>query len=779
MGRLLRVISDRSVHVLWVLAMLAWHVPVGSAETTQDAGRATTQVGAVPWTESLASLGHGRLAKTTEIIHRIISGNTDAGRLERVDGWLVAFEKLQEARQGRIQQDYERYVQWVREDLEGTRKGDGRENEWWALAIADADRAFNTTTDKEAFRAEPWLNEVVQGGLKAADAFEKEGKWFPSAGIHARLEDMFPQDKGYRKALQRCQVHIRLELTYAPDSDWEAEVRDIVPEMGKEAFHRVEEEYLRKPDFKEMAISAMEQLLLLADNAEMAKVFDKMNDKYSLEAFKARVRARLRQAEKAEKLSADDLVEDCFEPVLVINTDTSLLPESVLVYEFMQGAFQPLDTFTDMIWPASIAEFHKHTQGKFSGVGIQIRKLPGDPILVVSPLRGSPAYKEGIRPGDLITKINDEPADKFTIQGAVREITGPVGTTVRLTVQRTEKDGTERVFEVKLERQEIKISTIRGYERDHGDQWKYMIDAELKIGYARMTNFTDETIEELQDVIEQLRDKEGMRGLVFDLRENPGGPLKAAIDVTDLFLGGNKQIVSTKDRDGKPWSETSTNEARFDDFPMIVLVDSSSASASEIVAGALQVHRRALIVGERSFGKGSVQQVLPLNHSRLAFLKLTTARYYLPNGRCLHREEDSASWGVDPDVGVVLVPKENVNVRKLQLRTEILRGKDQEDLTEEALRNVTEYGASQPSSEEEEEEEDGEEAVEEEAKHDEAEEAEEIKPLVERTDPNEFPEIDPQLDMAILLMRVRLESGQPWPEPAEAMAATPTDVTGG
>ena len=274
-----------------------------------------------------------------------------------------------------------------------------------------------------------------------------------------------------------------------------------------------------------------------------------------------------------------------------------------------------------------------------------------------------------------------------------------------------------------------------------------------------------------------------MRGLIFDLRDNPGGPLKAAVEVSDLLLDADEKIVSTRDRHGDPWEVSSSMDAIYADFPMIVLVSPYSASASEIVSGALQVHGRALILGERTYGKGSVQQVLPLNRSRTAFIKLTTALYYLPNDQCLHKEEDSVTWGVDPDVRARLVPKERMKLNELQLKRDILKGKNQAALTEDDLKHVTEYRASTRPAKTDEEtkespeqvkegEDDGEESAEGEEEDEEEEEA-------ARPDPNEYPEIDPQLDKALLLMRVWLETGRSWPIQPAQVAATPGEPADG
>lgn len=700
------------------------------------------------WIEGVTLLESGKFDSASKILSEVAETTTDQ-RVRLVNKWLAAFEEFRSQRAGRIKEDYDKYVGWIKEEMEA---GNWRQAAWYT------GMAFNEAIDQDAFRKEPWLLKLVEGCITAAEGFEKEAKWLRAAGIHARLSEVFPYNKEHRDALERCQAHIRLDLTYTPDSDWKSTVTDIVPDMARDSFRMIDSKYLKKTAFKEAVIAGLRQVLRLANEPKMEKVFKGLTNEAATEEFVSRVEAKLQQAEDAENLKLRNLIE-VFDRVLEINEETRLFPENVLVYEFVQGALQPLDRFSDVIWPADLQEFNKHTQGQFSGVGIQIRKGPGEPIKVVSPLEDSPAYRAGVQPNDTIVKINGELATKFTINQAVRKITGPPGTRVTLTFKRP---GLDKEFDLELERQEITIFTIKGYERDDDGRWKYMIDPAEKIAYVRMTNFTEGTTEELKQVIGGLREQ-GMRGLIFDLRGNPGGPLKTAVEVSDMFLDGEKLIVSTRDREGKDWSQSSSGDAHFTDFPMIVLANRFSASASEIVTGALQVHQRALVVGERTFGKGSVQQVLRLNNASTAFLKLTTQHWYLPDGRCLHRDDDSLTWGVDPDVELKLVPKEMIKSNELRLKTDILKGMNQKKLTAEEIKSLTEIKpTSQPTT--------GEADDEGKASDDEEETDEDLENA--REDPNSFPEIDPQLDASLLLMRVRLQSDQPWPlRPAKIASA--------
>lgn len=742
--------------------------PAHAAEATAANNPVGDQQQQAQWVEGVRLAQAGSFDKAARQLDGILAAGVRDERVRKVDEWLHAITEVQSERRERAERDYAKYVDWVHQDIEGHEK-DGRRG-WWRLATLDAARAYNSAADREAVVKEPWFQTVVDGAVKAAGQYEQDHKWLEAARIYGPLSDMLPLEKKYKEALERCQAYIRLELMYSPEADWQATVKYIYPPMATDAFRKIEESYLTEPSFKDAAVAGLEQMLRLAHTKKLEKAFPGLEDQDNVEDFCDRIEVHLEQARQSKRLEVNDLI-DTFERVLTINREIDLLPTEVVIHEFVHGALQPLDPFSDMLWPADIIEFNKHTQGRFSGVGIQIRKGPGEPIKVVSPLDDTPAYRKGIQPGDLITEINGEPTDKITINEAVRRITGPPGTSVTLTVQRV---GVDKPFPVKLERQEIQIFTIKGFERNDGG-WDYMIDPAQKIAYIRMTNFTEGTIDELQQTLSTLRQDAKMRGLIFDLRGNPGGPLKSAVDVTDLFLDGNKKIVSTKDRQGQMWSKSSTDDAKYGEFPMIILVDETTASASEIVSGALQIHKRALILGERSFGKGSVQQVLPLARNNLAFLKLTTAHYYLPNGRCLHREEDSTMWGVDPDVQVRLVPKEFVKMNELRLKKDILKGKNQETLSEDDIKAVTEYGKSK--SDEEEDESDSEEKAETKPADTDPEDVDETKLDPPRKDDNEFPAIDPQLEVAMSLMRIRLESGVEWPQAPEQLAATPAAPT--
>ena len=308
--------------------------------------------------------------------------------------------------------------------------------------------------------------------------------------------------------------------------------------------------------------------------------------------------------------------------------------------------------------------------GATERVGIQIQSDDDGSLKVISPLEDSPGYKAGIKAGDVISRINGKNAKGISIIQAVKNITGKPGTNVTLTIRST--DGS--VKDYTITRQTIKVASVKGWLHRPGGGWDYFVDPQNKIGYIRLTQFTKLTTDEMEKAITDMQ-AGGMKALIMDLRYNPGGLLGTATEVCDKFLSDGI-IVSTKaDRPTPNLPKEEHAKADADDVkdtPMVVLVNQYSASASEIVSGAMKDHKRAMIVGERTFGKGSVQMLFPLS-ARSAYLKLTTHHYYLPNGKCIHREENSTEWGVDPDVTVEMTPEQMTAAIKARQDQDVLR----------------------------------------------------------------------------------------------------------
>ena len=363
---------------------------------------------------------------------------------------------------------------------------------------------------------------------------------------------------------------------------------------------------------------------------------------------------KLRQIQAQDELTYREALM-YFRRALDINEETARLPEAMIVREYTDSSLEKLDEFTSMIWPSDYREFEKHTQGNFIGVGIQIRNkynedLKDTEIVVVSPLEDTPAYRAGIQADDIITKVNGESLVGIPVTKAVTKITGPKGTTVNLTIRRTLENGEQAELDIPLRREVVEIQSVKSLARSQSDeqQWDFVIDRKMGIGYVRINSFQENTVSQLAEALREAADR-GMRGLILDLRYNPGGLLKSAVQMAELFLPEGARIVSTKGLRSKEWPVDAEINGRFKDLPLIVLINDASASASEIVSGAIHDHGRGLVIGQRSFGKFSVQNLIRLMHSQ-AHLKLTTARYYLPSGKSLHREEGATAWGVEPDI---------------------------------------------------------------------------------------------------------------------------------
>jgi carboxyl-terminal processing protease len=271
------------------------------------------------------------------------------------------------------------------------------------------------------------------------------------------------------------------------------------------------------------------------------------------------------------------------------------------------------------------------TKGEFGGLGIEVTMENGL-VKVVSPIDDTPAAKAGVKPGDYISYINDEPVMGLTLSEAVEKMRGPVDSKVKLSILR--EDETEPL-ELTIERAVIKIKSVRAHTE--GDD----------IAYLRVTSFTEQSTDLMVSEFKRIKkDLPNLRGVVLDLRNNPGGLLEQAVSISDAFLKQG-EVVSTRERDPnrtKRYNAHSGDEMVDDSIPVVVLVNNGSASASEIVSGALQDHKRAIIMGTKTFGKGSVQTVIPLNEH--GAIRLTTARYYTPSGRSIQAK------GISPDITV-------------------------------------------------------------------------------------------------------------------------------
>ncbi|MEO8497030.1 MAG: S41 family peptidase, partial [Planctomycetota bacterium] len=326
--------------------------------------------------------------------------------------------------------------------------------------------------------------------------------------------------------------------------------------------------------------------------------------------------------------------------------------DSISPRELMEGAIEgmvsKLDRHSNFIKSAELDEFRRGVDSEFGGIGVQVM-MDGGRLTIISPILDSPAYKAKLAAGDSITHIDGHATAGVTLAEAVQLMKGKLGTTVELTILHPDSETPETLT---LTRENIRIRTVRGERRRDDDSWDFMYDHERGIGYVRITSFSRYTARELRAALDELAGQK-LKGLILDLRSNPGGLLSSAVEVCEMFVEEGV-IVSTSGRNVESRQWRAHKAGTYSGFPMAVLVNRFSASASEIVAACLQDHDRAVIVGQRTWGKGSVQNILDLEQGRSA-LKLTTAEYHRPNGKNIDHKPDAAEddeWGVKPDAGL-------------------------------------------------------------------------------------------------------------------------------
>jgi len=326
------------------------------------------------------------------------------------------------------------------------------------------------------------------------------------------------------------------------------------------------------------------------------------------------------------------------------------VPESVLFERAMEGMVGDLDENSAYITPEALQDFHESLDMQFEGIGLEVVLDPETKRLkVLCPLAGSPAYRAGVLAGDLILRIDGDSTQGMSLRDAVGLMRGRPGTTVTLTVERP---GQTAPVEIAIVRGKIQVDSLRGDARNPDGSWNYFLEGYDRIGYIRLDGFTDQTADELKKALKWLSAR-SMRALVLDLRDDPGGYLGAAIDVCDQFLRSGV-IVTVRRRGGQiDQTYTASGDGPATDVPIAVLVNDKSANAAEIVAACLQDHQRAKVFGQRTFGKGTVQEIIELDKGCGA-MKITTASYWRPNGRNIHRRQDAGAeddWGDSPDEG--------------------------------------------------------------------------------------------------------------------------------
>ncbi len=548
---------------------------------------------------------------------------------------------------------------------------------------------------RDAILQSPQVVGVIQESEKAARRAERTGQWLTAQDYYYRLNALMNMDQRYENDLARASRRIKLLSVYAParlreitnryleaigedarpDGEaenrmsWEEKVVGIDRRMAVEALSAAATSHLWAKGWEPLVTGGLDALDTVLTTSDLAEVFPGLERenlrKSMLKSIQAE-KAKWRSASRHDRFGAMTVLRHLQE----FNEQTVLLPEEVLFREFVEGGMTSLDKFSSMIWPDEMSMFSRQLNGMYVGVGIQISLDDAYRIKVVTPLEDSPAMQAGMRAGDVITAVDGKSTLGISLTRAVSTITGNPATDVTLTVRR---EGVDEALDFTVRRSAIKINTIKGWRRLEGNKdWDYLIDPINRIGYIRLVQqFGPSTVSDFDRAMRQLQ-KQGVQSLILDLRFNPGGLLNQAVDLCNRFVESGL-IVETVDPTNRSEKFTArrSRASALKDMPVVVLINEGAASASEIVAGCLKDHNRALLIGARTYGKGSVQKVRRIAGDQ-ARLRLTSEKYLLPSGKSIHRQPGSPEWGVDPDLSVQMTPEQIADTILLRQECDII-----------------------------------------------------------------------------------------------------------
>lgn len=534
------------------------------------------------------------------------------------------------------------------------------------LEIILKTRAYATNKQKKALFEDAYVRQIFDKATNKAEELDANGEWLEAYSYYYYLEKLFPNNKLYTDLSKQLEtkIDIKTSLLNSPCETYSERYVGVNRQIFIEAINTLDADYVvRIANYKHMAIKAIKRCQILAEvivkpDDEIAKNNHilSLQGKDGIRDWSTKLAAITDELKQSTELLSKEKFITVFDEILALNTLSARLPQQVLIVQFTKGALSALDPHTIIVWPSQVSNFQKRLNGKFSGIGITFTK-ENKSWVVSSLLLNTPAYKAGVRVGDVIEAVDGSEAKEMNVDCMIKKITGTAGTTVTLTVKRS--DG-NKLSNITIIRANVNIPSIRGWKRNREEKWQYIIDNRNQIGYIRIATFAENTAENFEKILFDLEAK-GLKGLVLDLRSNPGGIVTAAAKIVDKFIKKG-MIVSTCPRYGMATYMSAHEENTHPDYPIVVLTNKNSASASEIVAGALQdrKHKRAILVGERTFGKGSVQNIKSL--SGYAKLKYTMAYYRLPSGQRVEGGGTSKisidNSGVMPDVVVKMNTEE-------------------------------------------------------------------------------------------------------------------------
>jgi len=493
--------------------------------------------------------------------------------------------------------------------------------------------------------------------LALAAEYAREERWVEALLVLHEIRESKITDPEYRAVSEAAQLNLALEARYGDQSRDENVRRDADAglELMSDMLLLADLHYVSEVDNRALFEGGVKNLELLLDNSKLRSKLVPPGAEAAIPEFKAFLGETIDHVKVQQSLSENDF-RMRVKRVLMENEATAKLPPGAVVTEFVYGIPAALDPNTDFIPQRAYKEFQDETMGHFGGLGIEIT-LEDKILTVVTPIDQTPASDAGLLPGDRIVAINGRKTDGMDLEEAVALLRGPVGTKVTVTIVHR---GDTTPVDVSITRGNITLESVKGYAVDPATgQWQYTVDAADGIAYVRLTDFKEDTPDELDRVVTPLL-AQGMKAMVLDLRFNHGGLLNSGVKVTDRFLASGT-IVTVKGEHSRPVTFSAHYLKTYKDFHLVLLVNDQTASAAEILAGALKDNHRAELVGTRTFGKGTVQTIFGLERGQAA-LKLTTAKYYTPSGVSIHREPYSPEGGLTPDVVVPMSDEDNARL---------------------------------------------------------------------------------------------------------------------
>jgi carboxyl-terminal processing protease len=481
-----------------------------------------------------------------------------------------------------------------------------------------------------AVPAAPVPDADPDAALRDALELERARHWSDAIKAYEGALERWPARVDFRHRLRLCETHFRLNRRYGDRSFREVLLRlprEQALELYDEVLERIELQYVEPVQPGPLVRRGFDNLEVALRDVAFLQINAPGLGTDRIDWLRQALLARRQASAAGGRADArNELLAACELARVAGN-----IPPAAVILEFTFAACDALDDYSSYLTPARLEDLYAMIDGNFVGLGVELKHDP-EGLRLVGVLKGGPAFEAGLKPGDRITHIDGRAVRGQELDVAANRLQGTAGSLVELTVLHA--DGGTRTL--RLARREVEVKSV--------DEAK-LVDPEAGIGYVQLNGFQKSSTAELQDAIAELQ-RQGMSGLVLDLRGNPGGLLNVAIEMADRFLDSGV-IVSTRGRAPGQSAVYSAQGQALWRMPMVVLVDHDSASASEILAGALQDNRRATVLGERSYGKGSVQSIFPLRSAN-AGLKLTTAKFYAPSGRGYSEQ------GVTPDVAVTV-----------------------------------------------------------------------------------------------------------------------------